>query len=352
MNPKNATLCTTLSRQRLDGLIVSTPSNISYLVGFPSQDAYAIISKHANIYITDSRYSQEVAKQLIDCNLATIKGPVFGTIAQSCRKLGLQRIGFEERHLSYAEYQKIKDYLGEGIELIPTHSLIEGLRIIKSSLELRKIKKATLIAVKALEHIRHFLRPGLKEIEVAGELERLIRIHGGHASSFDIIVAAGAHASCPHHRTGNTRIAPGEPVLIDMGVDYEGYKSDLTRMFFLGKINVLAKKIYDIALQAQHRALRKIKPGVPINEIDHAARHFITDKGFGRYFLHNLGHGIGLDVHEDPHISAKEKALFKAGMVCTVEPGIYLPGKCGVRIEDMVVVTQEGVEILSGSLNK
>ena len=342
-----------LEQEKLDGLIVSSPSNISYLTRFTSRDAYLVISKKETVYITDSRYTEEAKKCLNKSFvIKKINGSVFRIVADVCRNLKLKRIGFEERHLIFGEHKKIKEELDKKIDLIPTHSIIEEFRQVKSPAELEKIKKAIRITIEAIDFIKDFISPGKKEIEVAAELERFIRYHGAHACAFDIIVASGPNSSFPHHLTSQRKIKDNEPVLIDIGVDYLGYKSDLTRVFFLGKITPTVRKIYDIVLKAQNKAIRRIKSAVNINKIDAAARQYITQRGYGGFFGHNLGHGIGLEVHEEPHISAKENNKLKAGMVFTVEPAIYLPDKFGIRIEDMVLVTRKGAEILSGGLNK
>ena len=342
-----------LERKNLDGLILCSPSNISYLTESISRDAYLVVSKKVNTYITDSRYTEE-AKRNLDKKFAIkkINGCVFKIITDVCQNLRLKRIGFEERYLPFGEYKKIREELSKTVDLIPTHSVVEESRQIKSPEELEKIKKATQITILALKFIRSFISPGRREIEVAAELERFIRYNGACASSFDIIVASGPNSSFPHHITSQRKIKNNEPVLVDIGVDYFGYKSDLTRVFFLGKITSVIRRTYDIVRRAQDRAIRKIKPNVFINKIDAAARQYITRKGYGGFFGHNLGHGVGLEVHEEPHISSKENSKLEAGMVFTIEPAIYLPNKFGIRLEDMVLVTKEGAEILSDNLNK
>lgn len=353
MNSRIESIYAKLEQENLDGLIISSPSNISYLTEFTSREAYLLLSKKKNIYITDSRYIEEAKKNLSkDFTIKKINGSIFKLIANICRHFLLKRVGFEERHLVFGEYKKLKEELDKTTELIPTHSLVEELRQIKSAAELVKIKKATEITIAALKFIENFISAGKREIEVAWELEHFIKYNGGQSCAFDIIVASGPNSSFPHHMTSQRRLKTNEPVLIDIGVDYLGYKSDLTRVFFLGKINIQVKRIYDIVLEASVRAIRKIKPAVSISKIDTAARQYIARKGYGGLFCHNLGHGLGLEVHEEPHISGKENSKLKTGMVFTIEPAIYLPDKFGIRIEDMVLVTEEGVEILSDSLDK
>ena len=229
---------------------------------------------------------------------------------------------------------------------------MEGLRQVKDTGEVRKIREATRIAIAALNFIQKQIVPGRTEIEIAGEIERFIRYQGGYSSSFEIIVASGENSAYPHHVSSERKIRNQEVILIDMGVDYQGYKSDLTRVFFLGKINTLTRNIYALVRNAQAEAIRKIKPGRQIKEVDAASRQLISGAGYGDNFSHNLGHGIGLEIHEAPQICAREGSLLEEGMIFTVEPGVYLPGKFGIRIEDMVLVTRKGVELLSGSLNQ
>jgi len=353
MIPRLKKIFSELKQEKLEGLLLNSAANISYLTKYLSRDSYLVISSQGNIYITDSRYTEEAKINLK--GLATIKkinSSLFKTIALACEELGIKRVGFEERYLAFAEYQKIKSNLHKDVALIPTHSLVERLRQVKEEGELKKIRQAIKITLRAFEFIQDFLKPGIKEIEVAAELEHFIRYNGGCTSAIEIIVASGPNAAYPHHITSQKKLRNHEPVLIDMGVDFSGYKSDLTRTFFLGKITFLFRKVYNTVKEAQERAFRQIKPGAGVSKIDTAARQYITQKGYGRCFGHNLGHGVGLEVHEAPSISAKENNTLESGMVFTVEPGIYLPGKFGVRIEDIALVTQQGLEILSGVINK
>ncbi|MFH0762284.1 MAG: aminopeptidase P family protein [Candidatus Omnitrophota bacterium] len=353
VSPRLKRLYARLEQEGLGGLLLSLPANISYLTEFRSRDSYALISKKENIYFTDSRYILEAGRLLKKpFTLKKTNGSVFKLIAQSCRELGLKKIGFEERALPYAEYREINKHLGSKACLAPLSGLIEGLRQLKDSQEIRLIREAARIAVCALKYIEKQIAPGIKEIEVAAELERYLRYNGGAGSAFEIIVASGANSASPHHAPSQKKALKGEPLLIDIGVDYQGYKSDLTRVFFLGKINALARKVYGIVLRAQEAAIAAIKPGVPICEIDRAARSYIRQQGFGPNFSHNLGHGVGLEVHEAPQISDKEPGKLRPGMAFTIEPAIYLPGVFGIRIEDMVFVTKKGCEVISDALHK
>jgi len=353
MNYRLKSIHSVLKQRGLDALLVSLPANISYLVESQSRDSYLLVSLKENIYFTDSRYVEEASiflennSKLKECN-----GSVFKHISESISNLELKNIGVEERYLPFAEFTKIKEYSRGNFNLIPTHSIVEDKRQIKDAQEIAKLKKAAQITFLALEYIKQFIVPGIKEIEVVAELERFIRYQGARAPSFDIIVATGPNSSQPHYLSGERKLRDNEPVLIDFGVDYQGYKSDLTRVLFLGKINVLERKIYDVVLKAQELAIKRITPGAEMAEIDRVARGYIAKKGYAKYFTHNLGHGFGLEVHESPQIAPNEASAIKPGMTFTIEPGIYLPSKFGIRIEDMILVTNKGTEVLSGAINK
>ncbi|MFA5118217.1 MAG: Xaa-Pro peptidase family protein [Candidatus Omnitrophota bacterium] len=352
MTPRIKKTYIQLEKTNLDALIVCSSANISYLTDFSSRDALAIISKQGNVYFTDARYTEEVKQFLRNFKLQEIKGPVFKAISDACAELKLKRIGFEAARLTFAQYQKLQESFQKKTTLIPTHNLIEELRRIKSPDEIEKIRKSTAITIAALNFIRKTIKTGMKEIEVAAELERFIRYHGAYASAFDIIVASGPNAGFPHHLTSTRKIRRNEVVLIDIGADYSGYKSDLTRVFFSGKINTFEQNIYSIVREAQKQAIQKIKPGIMTRDIDDAARQHIAQAGFGGFFGHSTGHGVGLEIHEAPSISTKDTNKLACGMLFTVEPGIYIPNKCGIRIEDMVLVTEKGAEVISGALNQ
>ncbi len=342
-----------LKKQRLDALLITSDPNITYLTQYQSRDSYLLISKGGNIFFTDSRYTQEAQQKLKGlAQVCQVNGQIVKKIAQICAKSKIKHLGFEEKRLPYYQYRRIRDALGNLTFLDPTSGIIENLREIKDEGEAKFIRKAVEITAGALKFIKPFIKAGRKEIEIAAEIERFIRYNKAQYSSFNIIVASGPNTSFPHHITSERKLQNNESVLIDLGVDYKGYKSDLTRTFFLGKIQPLEKKIYNIVLEAQQRAIEQIKDSVRINTVDSAARKHIADKGYGKFFGHSLGHGIGLEIHETPTISPQESRKLRSGMIFTVEPGIYLPGKFGIRIEDMVLVTKKGCEVLSGTINK
>lgn len=335
-----------------DAMLVSDSANVSYLTGYLSRDSYLLLAKAQAFFLTDGRYSAEARKHLKGVQVLQLKEGLFKEVSRLCTRLKCSRIGFEECHLSFGAYQRFRQALAADQELVPVKPLVEEMRQVKSADELKKIRLATERACQALSYIGKQLKPGLTELEVSGELERFIRSHGASGSSFEIIVASGPNSGYPHHLTGTRRIKTGEPVMIDMGVDLNGYKSDLTRVFFIGKINFLAQKLYSIVLTAQRKAIEAIRPGVPVSSIDRVARDYIASRGYARHFLHSLGHGVGLAVHEEPGINASSRKKLQPGMVFTLEPAVYLAGRCGIRIEDMVLVTDKKCEVLSGSLDK
>ncbi|MDD5116071.1 MAG: Xaa-Pro peptidase family protein [Candidatus Omnitrophica bacterium] len=354
MNSRLLNVYSQLEERKLEGLLVSSPANISYLTGFLSRDAYLLVCRKGNVYFTDSRYSEEAGNSLKPSfRLRECNGPVFfKSLAQTALRLKIKRLGFEERYLPFAEFARIKDHLGVRCEMVPGFGIVEHKRQVKEPAEISRIRQGMRITAVAFEHIKRFITCGMRESEVAAEFERFIRSRGCNSSAFETIVASGPNSSQPHHLSGCRRIKAGEPVLIDFGVDYRGYKTDLTRVLFLGKIDILVRRVYDIVRKAQELAIKRVRPGAEMAAIDKVVREYITRKGYGRYFTHNLGHGLGLEVHEDPRISGNEASALKPGMVFTIEPGIYLAGRFGIRIEDMILVTNKGCEVLSGTVDQ
>src|SRR3989338_1984897 len=340
-----------LEASSLDGLLVSKAANVSYLSCYNIPDSYLLVSPKKAYLITDFRYVQEAERNIRGVSVFKYNN-LFGDIARLVKKLKVRRLGFDSNDLKVAEYGKIRQYAGPKIKLVDTFNLIESLRQIKEPQEVKYIKEAIGITASALKFLKGYLKPGLSELEIAGELERFIRFRGAARSAFNIIVASGPHSSFPHAPLSNRRLKPADAVLIDIGVEVKGYKSDLTRVFFSDRIQPIQRKLYQIIIGAQEKAIEAVKAGSEISKLDYASRSYIRSSGYGRYFGHSLGHGVGLEVHEEPSISAKNKSLVQEGMVFTIEPGIYLPGRFGLRVEDMVLVTKKGVEVLSGAIDK
>jgi len=336
----------------IDTLLVSSWPNVTYLSGFNSIESWILVSPKGLYFITDSRYQEQAEKEAPGFQvILRDKQGVAEIVADLSRKMKARSVGFEASVVTYAFYKALEKQLGKN-QLTLTRGLVERLREIKDGGEIRRIKESARIAVNGYHYVRQTVRPGMKEREVQARLEYFTKSLGAEKPAFDIIIASGARASMPHCQTNETLIQDDNLVLVDMGVVYQGYHSDLTRPIFLGKMSALQKKIFDLVWKAQRSGIKKARPGVPAKEVDAACRRVITEKGYGRYFGHGTGHGVGLEIHEAPTVSSKSETLLKPGMVITVEPGIYLPGKFGVRIEDMVLITNKGNEVLTRDLDK
>lgn len=347
--------------KQLDGLLISKPANVSYLSRFKGEDAYILATQKGNFFITDFRYLEQARQDLKDLKridlfgggdrtlkIELVNAGTFESIAKLIKKQGLKRVGFEAKWLAYGEVEQIRSHLKES-ELVPVYDAVEKLRIVKKGEEIKLIRKAVAITISAFRKILKKVKAGVKEAEVVAQLEYYMRAEGA-STAFPTIVASGKRSSLPHAPASNKKIKSGELVVIDVGGRFEGYNSDLTRTIYLGKISNTARQIYEIVLEAQSRAVAATKPGVKASYLDRIARDYINKKGYGAYFGHNLGHGVGMEVHEEPTISRKNNQTLRPGMVFTIEPAIYIPGFGGVRIEDMVLVTEDGCEVLSQRL--
>ncbi len=339
-----------LKEKNLDGLLISNEANVSYLSSFGETESIALISPQGNFFITDFRYQYQAKREISNFNIKTISSfnnraaPL--AVAKIVDKLGLKRIGFESHHLSWEKVSAFKDALND-VEFIPTSNLVERLREIKDKEEIRIIEQAARLSGKALRYLSSIITSGMREKELADTMEYFMRSLGAQRSAFNIIVASGERSAFPHAVSSNKIIKANEVVLVDMGANFKGYNSDLTRVIFLGRITRKLKRIYDIVALAQKKALAKIKVGARIDAVDRAARNYIQQKGLGKFFGHALGHGVGKGIHERPLISPENGERLKAGMVFTIEPRVYIPGVGGIRIEDMVLVTKTGCEVLT-----
>lgn len=334
-----------LKRLKIEALLVSNPSNIFYLSGFYGQDSILLVTPDENYIITDFRFEQEAKKHALGFEIILGPGNLYQKTARLIKRLSLKRLGFESGHLTVEREDSLTSLIAG--KLLPVSGLIENLRVIKYPDEIEAIKTSACITKKVLKRIIKEVKNGRTEKDIAAKIDFLLKKEGADSSSFDTIVASGENASMPHARPQKRRIRSGDVVVLDFGARCDGYSSDLTRTLFVGRISPYLYIAYSIVAAAQKRAISRIKPGVKISEIDGAARDYITEKGFGNYFGHATGHSVGIDVHELPSINSKNRTMLKAGMVFTVEPGIYMSGIGGVRIEDMVLVTKNGYEILT-----
>lgn len=335
-----------LEKESLDALLVSKEVNVSYLSGFSGSDSVLIISNEKNFLITDSRFTQQARNQTRNFEIITRNFNLFKAIAKAVKLLKIKKLGFESQWLSFKEYELLKNLISP-MDFIDTFEFVEKIREIKDQEEIKLIKKAAAIAKEALSQTVKNLKAGQSEIEIAAKIDYIMKLNGAAKAAFDTIVASGPNSSMPHAPISKRKIKPREPVIVDLGACFEGYNSDLTRTVFLDKITDEFKRTYEIVRTAQERAISAIKPSVKKAKIDSLAREYIAKKGFAKAFLHPIGHGIGREIHENPSISQKVSGVLKEGMVFSVEPGIYLPGKGGIRIEDMVLVTKTGCEVLT-----
>ena len=331
--------------ERLQAMLVSSPENVRYLCGFAGTEGTLLLTKHRSFFFTDGRYSTQARGQVHGCTIVRFKDK-WKDIGRLVKKLGIQLLGFEPRHLTVAMLWELEKEL-QGVNLQPLSSELDGLRLIKDAGEIRILREAARIACCALQDVLPMIRPGVAERDVAAELEYRMRRHGGECAAFPTIVVSGKRSALPHGTATQKRIRSGELVTIDYGVRYHGYCSDETCTFVLGKPTAKQQQVYKTVLRAHDRALGMVAPGNDLKKIDAAARRYIERCGYQRYFPHGTGHGVGLCVHEQPVVSPRSTLEAQPGMVFTIEPGVYIPGWGGVRIEDMVLVTQDGMEVLT-----
>ncbi|KHE69169.1 Xaa-Pro peptidase family protein [Halobacillus sp. BBL2006] len=331
----------------LDGLLITSPKNRRYISGFTGSSAALLITNKEALLVTDFRYMEQAAEQAGEFEIIEHKVPMHKEVAKQAERLGLKRVGFEKEYVTYNTYEQYKNALNA--ELEPTAGLVEKLRLIKTDEEISILKDAVKIADDAFQHILGYIKPGVKEIDVSNELEFFMRKQGATSSSFDIIVASGYRSALPHGVASEKKIQSGELVTLDFGALYKGYCSDITRTVAVGEISDDLKDIYNTVLEAQLKGMEGLKAGITGVEADALTRDYIKEKGYGEYFGHSTGHGIGLDVHEGPGLSFRSEQRLEEGMVVTVEPGIYVPNVGGCRIEDDAIITKDGNECLSKS---
>jgi len=328
-----------------DAALITNPVDIRYLTGFHGADSWLILAGRRTVIVSDFRFEEEL--QAIDgVSVAMRTGDIVSAAAKALKKSGAGLTAIQSEHVTVHVRKRLAKELGARA-LADTTSLVAKLRLIKDAGEIRQIAKAVKVQEAALEAVLKDLKPGLPEIEIAAWLEFELKTRGSDEPAFDVIVAAKANGSLPHAIPGKTKTAAGKPLLVDWGATVGGYRSDMTRTFSLGRWSRTMREIYEITLEAQLAALGAIRPGVRMADVDAAARDVIAEAGYADRFGHGLGHGVGLDIHEAPRLARGSDGVLEPGMVVTVEPGIYLPGIGGVRLEDLVVVTDRGSRNLS-----
>ena len=347
MNQRLKRLKNKLSKYEQLPYLVTDLINIRYLINFDGTNGYLLIGPQKSYFITDARY-EEYARSILPSSVEFVlqTGDFTDVLRDVLKKHNLSTLHLEEHSLVFSLFLIMKKKL-RGVRLIPGGDVVNELRMVKDENEIDILREAAEITDQCVEHLKGIIRPGILEWDVAVEIEFFFRKHGCDKTSFDSIVASGKGSSMPHYQTSmKKKIAAGDGVLIDMGGHFRGYNSDLTRTMFVGSIDRSIKEIYSIVKKAQDAAINSVKPGVTTGKLDGIARTIISKHGYGDYFGHSLGHGLGMEVHELPAVKAGDTRL-KKNMVITIEPGIYVPGLGGVRIEDMVLVTNNGCEVLT-----
>ena len=338
-----------LDSSEIDALLVSTDSNRRYLSGFTGSAGSLVVSQSNCVLITDGRYTAQAIQESPQCEVITHSGPILEQVASTVVELGIGRLGFDPSTMSVKDFADLGDRVGERCTLIAAPGLVEKLRIIKDPLEIDCMRRAIKIADQVHEMVAHELEVGKSERQLAMQIEQEFRELGAEKPSFDVIVAAGRNSAMPPHRPGNSVVKDGEAVVVDFGVIGDGYCSDITRTYCAGARTEQFDEVYGIVLEAEHVALETVSAGQSAREVDRAAREIIESAGYGDFFQHGVGHGVGMEIHEAPRLAASSNDKLEAGMVHSIEPGIYLPKWGGVRIEDLVLVQEGGMEILTSA---
>lgn len=346
-----------LRTEGLDTLLVSNPENRRYLSGFTAVDpqftessGFLFVTDDVLLLATDFRYKEQAETEVADFDIFLYQDELLKSLKQIVKRLKTRRLGFESGYFTYALFEKIRALFEEfesPIELIPTDNMVERLRVIKDSYEIDIIKKSLQITESVFEEVIANLKPGISERELAYDIENLIKTKGAEGVAFPPIVASGPNSSMPHATPTDRKIQAHEPIIIDMGAKFEGYCSDMTRTMFVSKPHEKIQEIYRIVRKAQLYASQNIKSGMTSREADSLARDVISQSGYGDYFGHSLGHGVGLATHEAPSLNPNQDTILTENMIFTVEPGIYLPGIGGVRLENMVLIKENKAIVLN-----
>lgn len=327
----------------IERMLITTPSNVRWLSGFTApEDARILIQPDEAVLLTDGRY---IAQAEQESSLPAVIERAWMGVVKGRLKPGT--LAVEGDHMTLAAARQLEKETGRTLE--PYERVLEPLRITKDADEIEVIRRAAQLTDEAYAHVLTLLQPGVREADLALAIERYVRTHGGEGMAFDIIVASGPRSVMPHGTASDRTIQEGELVTFDLGAKVDGYCADMTRTVAVGAITSEHRAIFDAVLTAQEHAVAAIRPGMGGAELDAVARDALTEAGFGDAFSHSLGHGVGIDIHEAPGLSPKSETILEPGMVITIEPGAYLPGDAGVRIEDLVLVTEDGYEVLSHS---
>jgi Xaa-Pro aminopeptidase len=335
-----------LAQWKLDALVVSAAPNVRYLAGFTGSNGALLVWPDGAVLFTDPRYEIQAAQET-DCRVKVARGSLYPALMNFSRAKKLKRLGFEAGRVSYEVYGQLQAGLELNASLAPVSGLVETVRMVKSEAEIALIERSVRTNSAAFEKAMRRARPGASESGLATEFEYQMRRLGAQKPAFDTIVASGARTALPHAQPTANRLRNNQLLLVDVGASQDGYASDMTRMAFLGKPGAKVKQLYQVVLEAQLAALDAVRPGVRAEQVDRAARRVLRAVGLDGAFVHSTGHGLGLEIHEPPRIGRRDRTALAEGMAITVEPGVYLEGFGGVRIEDTVVVSKSGCRILT-----
>ncbi|MBF0532446.1 MAG: aminopeptidase P family protein [Candidatus Omnitrophica bacterium] len=340
-----------LSALKIDAYLIAHSVNINYLTGFHGEDAWLLVMAHRAFYLTDGRFTEAARRYLPkSIQVVDIDQSYYKTIAKLLKAKKVKRCGFNEKHLNVFEFKTLQQHRPAGVRLEAVLDEVEVMRLIKDEGEIRLIRQALAIHQALLNNARKWIVPGQSEADLAWKMECFLR-KKGVGWSFPPIVASGPNSSYPHAQVTWRKCRKNDVVLVDTGVEVNGYKSDLTRIFFLGKIRQLIQDVYAAVDAARRETIRRIGPGMTCYAADQIARNSLKKNKLEKYFTHSTGHGVGLEIHEAPRLGRQINKILEPGMVVTVEPGVYFPGKFGIRIEDMVLITKKGCECLSDNRN-
>jgi len=340
-----------MTKFKLQSMLVTELAHVRYLTGFSGSSGLCLITPTGQFFITDRRYKSQAPREISGFNIIIAKQNLFPLLAERKLVPTRSRIGFESQHVSVADMNSLKKLLPQR-HFIPAANILETVTAVKDEKEIELIRFAASISDKVFKKLLTLVRPGVCECDIAAEISYWHRKYGAECDAFDPIVASGERGALPHARASEKKMRRGEMVVLDFGCRYLGYNSDITRTLAVGNPSAEMRKVYQIVLDAQMKAIEAVRDGVSSRSIDAIARKHIQKKGYGRYFIHSLGHGLGIHVHDPLRVSAISKAILRTGNVVTIEPGIYIPGRGGVRIEDDIVVREKGCDILTKSLKE
>jgi Xaa-Pro aminopeptidase len=346
---RRAALTSAIEEQAVDAILVTQPSNVRYLTGFTGSNAQTIVSPSASVFLTDGRYTEQSRHEVPDMERVTYLEEFVERVAEACRALRISRLGFEAHHVTVKVWEQLQQKV-TGVDFVVVGEPVERLRWVKDQEERELLREAQACTDRAFEDILERLATGMTERQVALELEHALRRAGADGLSFESIVAFGEQAAEPHHHPTHRVLEEGDVIKMDFAGLYGGYHADMTRTIAFGAPPPELRKIHDVVREAQQSAIDAVRAGVTSGDIDATARGVVDRAGYGDFFTHGLGHGVGLDIHEGPYFRRDGDEVIPAGAVMTVEPGVYVPGLGGVRIEDMVEVSEDGCRVVGTAI--